>query len=154
MSQKEDFSDLQKLLRLKRHETPGQEYFDRFVDAFHTYQRREILQEDPWYAKVVEVLFEPWFAGVPRLATVPASAACLLAGVAFFLGPIQPGTAQLADGKVAHPKGIVVAAAHQDDSLQIQPELIETAAGGDTTELRPLYVNGHGAVAYDSRLAF
>ena len=154
MTHKEDFSELQKLLRLKRLETPGQEYFNRFVDAFHTYQRREILQEEPWYAKVVEVLFEPWVAGVPRLATVAASAACLLAGVAFFLGPIQSGTAQLADGKVAHPKGIVVAAAHQDVSLQIQPELIETAAGGDTAELRPLYVNGHGAVAYDSRLAF
>lgn len=154
MSQKEDFSELQKLLRLKRLETPGQEYFNRFVDAFHTYQRREILQEEPWYAKVVEVLFEPWVAGVPRLATVAASAACLLAGVAFFLGPIQSGSAQLADGKVAHPRGILVAASQEAQSLQIQPELIETAAGGDTTELRPLYVNGHGAVAYDSRLAF
>jgi len=154
MTQKEDFSDLQKLLRLKRLETPGQEYFDRFVDAFHTYQRREILQEEPWYAKVVEVLFEPWVVGVPRLATVAVSAACLLAGVAFFLGPIQSGSAQLADGKVAHPRGILVAASQGDQSLQIQPELIETAAGGDTTELRPLYVNGHGAVAYDSRLAF
>ena len=154
MSQKEDFSELQKLLRLKRLETPGQEYFDRFVDAFHSYQRREILQEEPWYAKVVEVLFEPWVAGVPRLATVAASAACLLAGVAFFLGPIQSGSAQLADGKVAHPRGILVAASQEAQSLQIQPELIDTAAGGDTTELRPLYVNGHGAVAYDSRLAF
>ena len=154
MSQKEDFSELQKLLRLKRLETPGQEYFNRFVDAFHTYQRREILQEEPWYAKVVEVLFEPWVAGVPRLATVAASAACLLAGVAFFLGPIQSGSAQLADGKVAHPRGILVAASTEAQSLQIQPELIDTAAGGDTTELRPLYVNGHGAVAYDSRLAF
>ena len=153
MSQKEDFSELQKLLRLKKLETPGQEYFDRFVDAFHTYQRREILQEEPWYAKVVEVLFEPWVAGVPRLATVAASAACLLAGVAFFLGPIHSGSVTLADGKVAHPRGIVVAVA-QKESSQIQPELIETAAGGDTAELRPLYVNGHGAVAYDSRLAF
>ncbi len=154
MSPNQDFSELQKLLRLKRLETPGQEYFDRFVDAFHTYQRREILQEEPWYAKVVEVLFEPWVAGVPRLATVAASAACLLAGVAFFLGPIQSGPVQLADGKVAHPRGIVVASAQKDESLQIQPELINTAAGGDATELRPLYVNGHGAVAYDSRLAF
>lgn len=154
MTQKEDFSELQKLLRLKRLETPGKEYFDRFVDAFHTYQRREILQEEPWYAKVVEVLFEPWVAGVPRLATVAASAACLLAGVAFFLGPIQSGSAQLADGKVAHPRGILVESSQGDQSLQIQPELIDTAAGGDTTELRPLYVNGHGAVAYDSRLAF
>ena len=155
MSQKEDFSELQKLLRLKRLETPGQEYFDHFVDAFHTYQRREILQkEEPWYAKAVEVLFEPWVAGIPRLATVAASAACLLAGVAFFLGPIHTGSAPLADGKLAPPRGIVVAASQTEESLEIQPELIDTAAGGDATELRPLYVNGHGAVAYDSRLAF
>ena len=154
MSQKEDFSELQKLLRVKRLETPGSQYFDRFVDAFHTYQRREILQEERWYSKVVEVLFEPWVAGVPRLATVAASAACLLAGVAFFLGPIHSGSINLADGKVVHPRGIVVAASQTEQSLQIQPELIDTAAGGDTTELRPLYVNGHGAVAYDSRLAF
>ena len=154
MSQKEDFSQLQKLLRLKRLENPGQEYFDRFVDAFHTYQRREILTEEPWYAKMMDVLFEPWVAGVPRLATVAASAACLVAGVAFFLGPIQSGTAQLADGKVSHPRGIVVAAAQTNASLALQPELIETAAGGEEIQDRPLYVNGHNALAYDSRLTF
>ena len=154
MNQKEDFSELQKLLQLKRLETPGQEYFDRFVDSFHQYQRQEILREEPWYSKLMEVLFEPWVAGVPRLATVAASAACLVAGVAFFLGSVAPGSAPLADGKVAHAKGIIVAANPTEDSLQIQPELIETAAGGEGTQLRPLYVNGHGAVAYDSRLAF
>ena len=154
MSQKEDFTQLQKLLRLKRLETPGQEYFNRFVDAFHTYQRREILQEEPWYAKVVEVLFEPWVVGVPRLATVAASAACLLAGVAFFLGPIQSGSTQLTDGRLAHPKGIVVASSQNDASLELQPELIETAAGGEEIQDRPLYVNGHNALAYDSRLTF
>jgi hypothetical protein len=103
---------------------------------------------------VVEVLFEPWVAGVPRLATVAASAACLVAGVAFFLGPIQNGTAQLADGKVAHPKGIVVASAQSDSALAAQPELIDTAAGGEEIQDRPLYVNGHNALAYDSRLTF
>lgn len=154
MTPREDFRDLQRLLQLKRLETPGKEYFDRFVDAFHVYQRREILQEEPWYAKLMEVLLEPWVAGVPRLATVAASAACLIAGVAFFLGSMPSGTATLADGKVAHPRGIVVASVQNDDSLQLQPELIDTAAGGETTVLRPLYVNGHGAVAYDSRLAF
>jgi len=154
MNQKQDFSELQKLLRLKRLETPGKAYFDRFVDAFHQYQRQEILREEPWYAKVVEILMEPWVGGIPRLATVTASAACLVAGIAFFLGPVAPGFAPLADGKVAHAKGIIVAANSTEDSLQIQPELIETAAGGEVTQLRPLYVNGHGAVAYDSRLAF
>jgi hypothetical protein len=154
MKQNDDFTQLQKLLQLKRHETPGQEYFSRFVDAFHQYQRREILREEPWYSKVVEVLFEPWLAGIPRLATVGASAALLVAGIAFFLGPVGPNSSQLADGKVAHERGIMVASNQSDDSVQIQPELIETAAGGEGTQLRPLYVNGHGAVAYDSRLAF
>jgi hypothetical protein len=154
MNQKEDFSELQKLLQLKKLETPGQAYFDRFVDAFHQYQRQEILREEPWYMKVVEVVMEPWIAGVPRLATVASAAACLVAGIAFFLSPIGSNMAPLADGKVAHAKGIIVAANSTEDSLQIQPELIETAAGGEGTQLRPLYVNGHGAVAYDSRLAF
>jgi hypothetical protein len=31
---------------------------------------------------------------------------------------------------------------------------MDTAAGGEVTEIRPLYVNGRGAVAYDSQLAF
>lgn len=154
MNQPEDFNALQKLLQLKRLETPGQEYFDRFVDAFHQYQRQEILREEPWYAKVVEVLFEPWVAGIPRLATVGAAAACLMAGIAMMFGPMSGGSAQLADGKVAHARGVIVAANQSSDSAQIQPELLDTAAGGEVTEIRPLYVNGHGAVAYDSQLAF
>jgi hypothetical protein len=48
----------------------------------------------------------------------------------------------------------MMASSQNSDSAQIQPELVETAAGGEVTEIRPLYVNGHGAVAYDSQLAF
>lgn len=154
MSQPEDFTSLQKLIQLKRLETPGQPYFDRFLDAFHQYQRQEILREEPWYAKIVEVLFEPWVAGVPRLATVGAAAACLMAGFSMMFGPMGSGSTQLADGKVAHARGVMVASNPKADSTQFQPELIETAAGGEVTEIRPLYVNGHGAVAYDSQLAF
>jgi hypothetical protein len=154
MNQPEDFKSLQKLLQLKRLETPGQEYFDRFVDAFHRYQRQEILREEPWYAKVVEVLFEPWVAGIPRLATVGAAAACLMAGIALMFGPMGESSSHLADGKVAHARGVMMASSQNSDSAQIQPELVETAAGGEVTEIRPLYVNGHGAVAYDSQLAF
>lgn len=154
MTQPEDFKALQKLLQLKKLETPGQEYFDRFVDAFHRYQRQEILRDEPWYAKVMEVLFEPWVAGVPRLATVGAAAACLMVGFAMVFGPMESGSTQLADGKVAHARGVIVTSNQKADSTQIQPELIDTAAGGEVTEIRPLYVNGHGAVAYDSQLAF
>jgi len=154
MSQPEDFQSLQKLLQLKRLETPGQEYFERFVDAFHRYQRQEILREEPWYAKIVDVLFEPWVAGIPRLATVGGAMACLMAGMALMFGPIGASSIQLTDGKVTHARGVMVASGQNQDSARIQPELIDTAAGGEVTEIRPLYVNGRGAVAYDSQLAF
>jgi hypothetical protein len=154
MNQPEDFTSLQKIIQLKRLETPGQQYFDRFVDAFHQYQRQEILREEPWYSKVVEVLFEPWVAGIPRLAAVGAAAACLMAGVAMMFGQIGTASVQLADGKVAHARGVIVASNQNGDSAQLQPELMDTAAGGEVTEIRPLYVNGRGAVAYDSQLAF
>jgi len=102
----------------------------------------------------VEVLFEPWVAGLPRLATVGAAAACLMAGIALVFGPMGESSSHLADGKVAHARGVMMASSQNSDSAQIQPELVETAAGGEVTEIRPLYVNGHGAVAYDSQLAF
>jgi hypothetical protein len=36
---------LQKLLKLKKLETPGKEYFDGFLDEFHRYQRAELFRK-------------------------------------------------------------------------------------------------------------
>lgn len=40
----DDFSDLQKLLRLKRYEQPPEGYFEDFLPEFHQRQRSELLK--------------------------------------------------------------------------------------------------------------
>ncbi len=44
----DQFDDLQRLLRLKRHEAPPQEYFEDFLFEFHRAQRAEMLRRPLW----------------------------------------------------------------------------------------------------------
>tara|TARA_R110002096_G_scaffold292391_3_gene486925 strand:+ start:10285 stop:10620 length:336 start_codon:yes stop_codon:yes gene_type:complete len=40
----DDFEKVRKLIALKRYETPGDAYFERFVDEFHDRQRAAMLR--------------------------------------------------------------------------------------------------------------
>ena len=44
----DQFQDLQRLLRLKRHEAPPPEYFEDFLFEFHRRQRAELLRRPLW----------------------------------------------------------------------------------------------------------
>lgn len=44
----DDFTELQRLLRLKRHETPAEDFFDDFLRDFHDAQRAEMLKRSVW----------------------------------------------------------------------------------------------------------
>ena len=44
----DQFHDLQRLLRLKRHEAPPPEYFEDFLWEFHRCQRAELLRRPLW----------------------------------------------------------------------------------------------------------
>ena len=44
----DQFDDLQRLLRLKRHEAPPPEYFEDFLFEFHRRQRAELLRRPLW----------------------------------------------------------------------------------------------------------
>mgnify|MGYP001278453102 FL=1 len=41
----EEFEKLQKLIRLKKYETPGEEFVDEFVARFRERQRQEMLKQ-------------------------------------------------------------------------------------------------------------
>ena len=44
----DEFQDLQRLLRMKRHEVPPPAYFEDFMAKFHRRQREELLRRPLW----------------------------------------------------------------------------------------------------------
>ena len=42
--QDEPFEEVRKLIALKRYESPGDAYFERFMDEFHEHQRAEMVK--------------------------------------------------------------------------------------------------------------
>lgn len=81
MQQDEDFSDVQKLLRLKRYETPGPDYIDNFLKDFHQRQRSELIKTPLW--RIAADRVQAFFSGfqVPKLAYAGAFAAVALSVV-------------------------------------------------------------------------
>jgi hypothetical protein len=79
-----DFEDIQRLLRLKRHERPPEDFVEDFLHRFHQRQRKEMLQHSArgllW--ERINTYFEGLFA--PRWRWAGATAVALVAGVFFF----------------------------------------------------------------------
>ena len=83
----EDFSELQTLLRLKRHETPPSDYLEGFLTEFHRRQRAELLRRPLWRIALdrLENLIPTLPAlPVPNLAYAGVGAVALAAAVGMF----------------------------------------------------------------------
>jgi DNA-binding transcriptional LysR family regulator len=84
-----------KLIRLKRYETPGADYFERFIEEFHERQRAEPLQVS--VGTLAADRFATWWGSVStpaRLAcaSVAAMAVMAAAGVAWGILPSGPAS--------------------------------------------------------------
>jgi len=66
-----------KLVRLKRYETPGADYFERFLDEFHERQRAEPLQIS--VGTLAFDRFSTWWGGVSSLGKLASASALLFA---------------------------------------------------------------------------
>ena len=78
-------TDIHKLLRLKRHEHPTPDYFERFLDEFHERQRAELLRQPTWsliWERIVGAF--PEFH-VPRLAYAGVAAAAVVLSTAILV---------------------------------------------------------------------
>ena len=77
----DNFSDLQKLLRLKKYEAPPAEYFDGFLKDFHRRQRQEIVKLPLWRIAWDRVTASFVPGEVPRFAYATACATVLFGAV-------------------------------------------------------------------------
>lgn len=79
--------ELQKLLKIKRLESPGPQYFEGFLNEFHRYQRSALLEDSQaapsFWERVRGSLFPASFK--PALALAGAAVVLLMGGV--FLSP-------------------------------------------------------------------
>jgi hypothetical protein len=96
-----DSEDVHKLLRLKRYESPGEEYFQKFAEDFKDRQRSELLK-----GSARSLLFERvtlWLDEMsPNRWVVPATAtACAAAVTVGAFLTLQPGDSATGENAVA-----------------------------------------------------
>ncbi|MDF1657217.1 MAG: hypothetical protein P1U58_06365 [Verrucomicrobiales bacterium] len=96
-----DSEDVQKLLRLKRYESPGEEYFQQFSEDFKDRQRSELLKGSARSLLIERASLwldemSPNRWAIPATATACAAALTVGAFVAF-----QPGETVSAENSVA-----------------------------------------------------
>ncbi len=86
-----DDHDIQKLLRLKRHEQPPPGYFDSFLDELHRRQRTELLRQPLWRIALDRVSAFLSEHSMPHYAYGAATVAVVIAGAIVSLGILAPG---------------------------------------------------------------
>ncbi len=95
-----DSDEIQRLLRLKRYESPGEEYFQKFLEEFKDRQRAELLHRSA--RGLLFERFSMWFSEYNGSRwLIPAGAAALVSvGFFYFAGlspeADKPGAASLA----------------------------------------------------------
>lgn len=100
----EDFTDLQRLLRLKSHEAPPPDFMEDFLLEFHQRQRAELLKRPLW--RLAMDRMEGALSGfqVPRYAYATACGAVLIfagASANHILGAAPGGRSAVAANSVA-----------------------------------------------------
>ncbi len=92
-----DSDEVQQLLRLKRYETPGEEYFDSFLNDFKDRQRSELLSRSA--RSILTERVTVWFDELGSAKwLVPAGAAAAAIGVGVFVNTRQPADNNMPQG--------------------------------------------------------
>lgn len=118
-----DSDEIQRLLRLKRYETPGEDYFQKFLEDFKDRQRAELLHRSA--RGLLAERFSMWFSeyhGSRWLIPAGSAAALVFAGFFFFSGVVKPGS------KIPGDAGLAGSA-----SPSIQSADLASSPGGSET---------------------
>ncbi len=170
-----DEFDIQKLLRIKRHEQPPPEYFEGFLREFHNRQREELLRQPLWRIAFERLQAFVGELALPRLAYSGATAAVLIsAGIASYSilnSPQQPARmtsinqrAGMAREVAFNPNTVGAASPARASALAWNPQpfqLIQaemsasqSAVGLNATAITPRYVIDTHPVSYEPPSSF
>ncbi|MDX6766765.1 MAG: hypothetical protein SFU85_08235 [Candidatus Methylacidiphilales bacterium] len=155
---------LRQLLQLKRHESPGEAYFEAFLPEFHRYQALQPLQpasQASWFEA-----FSGWVDNLvqglvarPAAVLAPYGAACavLAAACVVVFSGLSHSPTSVAETTVGggYSQGFVTAPA-APARLIAQPEEFDLASVSsfDKDFGSARYVTGQAVGEYDSALAF
>lgn len=142
-----DPQDVSKLIGLKRYESPGEEYFENFLDGFHQKQRRDLLQfsSRQLFAERVATWVSP-HGRVAWMVPAGALAAALAAGLYFVLpsGEVPATQERLA----ASPAPVTLSQPGaslplpMESTVQLNlPRRADGAPGSTTAQVRPQHSN-------------
>ncbi len=116
-----DSEDAQRLIRLKRYESPGDEYFRNFLESFKDRQRAELLRRSS--RSILAERVAMWFTETNGSKwAVPVGAAATLAGLGLYfaisgngevplLAPVSAGSSEessLAKAEASNPAESVI----------------------------------------------
>lgn len=140
--------ELSKLLKLKKAETPGEEYFSQFLTEFHRYQRAEILREPTFSEKLSN-----WFTQLlptPRMAYAGSFALILIAVGTFALLPAKSASSVAAASAPMTSEQQLASFTTYSDASNQQPELLASAP----TRPAATYVTGTSVGHYETVVTF
>jgi hypothetical protein len=142
-----DPQDVSKLIGLKRYESPGEKYFENFLDDFHQKQRRDLLQfsSRQLFAERVATWVSP-HGRVAWMVPAGAVAAALAAGLYFVLpmGEVPATEDRLAAIPASVPPAQPAAnmPLSMESTVQLNlPRRADGAPGPVTVQVRPQHAN-------------
>jgi len=145
--------DLQKLLRLKRHEQPPPGYFDDFLLEFQRRQRDEMLRHSAWQVALERFRAFVGQVSLPQLAYYGATAVIvLMAGVASWSILSSDPAGSEAGGSVSSL--VSVPERHASTVMVSEAGLFDAARQVADTSNRPHYVMDARPVSYEPPFSF
>ena len=111
-----DSDDIKKLLRLKKYETPGEDYFAGFVEEFKERQRTDMMKHSS--RELFTERFSMWFQELGNAKwLLPAGAAATAAAITL---AVLPGTDQSSGTVAAKKSATEKPEAAGDTTIQLQ----------------------------------
>lgn len=136
-----EFENIQRLLRLKRYETPGDDFVEDFVTLFRERQRAELLRHSArgllW--ERVNTFFSDLVS--PKWATASATAAFAVAAAWGTLNILGQGSAQ--GPQMALTTDALPAILQKQPTLAVDSELIKKAGMDQNVRLEGILLSRH-----------